>query len=719
MINMIKIDEKERRFYLHTRNTSYVMGVGKYDFLQHLYWGKRLKNELTDYETEEVSQDHWNETALPLEFSTFGAPDMRFPTMDASYANGSLTSRFTYAGYEVIKGKPKLQGLPATYCEAGDLVETLIVHLTDPVQKVDVYLNYTVFEEFDVLTRSIRIVNHGERMELRTALSCSVDLYGLGDADVVTLNGSWGRERAVSRNNIAIGNQSFDSRHGASSHMQNPFMAICEKNADEHHGNVYAMSLVYSGSFTAGVERDNYGTSRAYIGIQPMHFNYVLETEEMFETPEAVLVFSSNGLGEMSRIYHRIFRKRLCRGKYRDRERFVLANNWEATHFDFDEEKILSIAKKASEIGIDTFVLDDGWFAERNDTFHSLGDWYVNKTKLPHGLDGLADRINAMGMRFGLWFEPEMISPKSKLYEEHPEWILQVEGRPSTLRRNQLTLDLSQKDICDYLIESVSNILGSAHIEYVKWDMNRFMTEPESLRLPSDRQGEVMHRYILGLYYILETLTERFPEILFESCASGGGRFDPGMLYYMPQVWTSDDTDAVERLHIQYGTSMVYPYSSMGAHVTKTPNMQVGRTTPFQMRCNVAMPGQFGFELDLNNLTEEEVAEAKEAITEHRRIREIFHNGDLYRLRSPYESPLSALEFISEDQENVIVCIDSIKATPNSVYEFIRLRGLDENACYKCKNNGEIFGGDYLMNRGMKFVNDSEYQSVRYLFEKE
>ena len=409
------------------------------------------------------------------------------------------------------------------------------------------------------------------------AMSAAVDFYGMADSDILTLDGTWTRERQITRKRITSGNQCVESRCGASSAYHSPFMAVCSKDAAETQGDVYGFSLVYSGDFVAGVELDAYNTARAYIGINPFQFSYTLERNDTFRTPEAVLVYSANGIGEMSRIYHKLYRTRLCRGKYRDSERFVLINNWEATYFDFNEEKLVKIAEKAAQIGIDTMVLDDGWFGKRTADNAGLGDWVENPDRLPNGLRGLADKINALGMRFGLWFEPEMVNPDSDLYRAHPDWILHAKGRQSSLVRNQLTLDLSRKDVCDYITEAVSDVLNKANIEYVKWDMNRYMSEVGSSELPADRQGEVKHRYMLGLYSVLETLTQRFPNVLFESCASGGGRFDPGMLYYMPQTWTSDDSDAAERLRIQYGTSIVYPYSSMGAHVSAVPNHQIGR----------------------------------------------------------------------------------------------------------------------------------------------
>ncbi len=721
---MIRVDEQNQYFYLHTQNTTYVMSVFKEELLLHLYWGKRLYNDIYcnyDREMGVYNFTPWDyapysSDILPLEYPTYGSADLRRPGFCATYEDGSSITKLVYKDYQIFEGKMSLEGLPATYSEQGDCVQTLIIRLCDEVKNIDVILSYTVFEELDALARSVKIVNRGERLELDTALSACVDFYGMPESDVVHLDGAWARERNITRSPIVWGNQNIESRHGASSHIHNPFLSVCDKDATENHGNVYGFSLIYSGNFTAGIERSQFNCGRAYIGINPFQFKWILDTGESFQTPEAVLVYSDEGFGKLSRIYHKLYRTRLCRGKYRDAQRFVLLNNWEATYFDFNEDKIVAIAEKASQIGIDTMVLDDGWFGKRNDDTSSLGDWYENPEKLPNGLQGLADRINALGMRFGLWFEPEMVSPGSNLLELHPDWILHTPGRTSSLSRFQYVLDLSRKDVCEYIIETLSEILAKANIEYVKWDMNRYMTEVGSAILPKERQCEVTHRYMLGLYYILETITSRFPNVLFEGCAGGGGRFDPGMLHYMPQIWTSDDSDAVERMAIQYGTSMVYPYSSMGAHVSACPNHQLGRTTPFEKRCNVAMPGQFGFELDLNECTKEELEIAKNAIAQYRELQEVFHYGDCYRLKSPFEYDFAAIQFISEDKSCVILSIESQKAIANAYDEYIRMEGLEATAHYEC--NGEQYGGDYLMNRGVYFKNDQEHSSKMFVFKK-
>ncbi len=721
---MINFDSATNIFTLNTKTTTYAMEINEEKYLLHRYYGKRLVNPVRSADEYAYSSrnllprdiKNGNSDTLPFEYSGWGNADMRVPSAEFVFADGTAVSQLTYKGYEITDGKPAIEGLPATYCEDGDSVQTLKIFLEDTLQRVEVILSYSVFENFDAITRSAKIVNHGEKLTLNSAMSATVDFYGSPEQELLHLDGAWARERYVTRQPIMQGNQSVGSRYGASSAMHNPFIAVCDKGATENHGNVYGFSLVYSGNFIAGVEKNTYNGTRAYIGINPANFRFILEKGDSFQTPEAVLVYSANGLGEMSRIYHRLYRTRLCRGKYRDAERFVLINNWEATYFNFDEEKIVAIAEKAAKVGIDTMVLDDGWFSSRIDDKNGLGDWWENRDRLPNGLEGLAKRINALGMRFGLWFEPEMVNPGTELYKKHPDWILHINGRESYQVRNQFTLDLSRDDVCDYIIETISGILGKANIEYVKWDMNRYMSAPGSDFWDGEHQGEVMHRYMLGLYRVLEEITSRFPNVLFESCSSGGSRFDPGMLYYMPQTWTSDDSDAVERLKIQYGTSMVYPFSAMGAHVSAAPNHQVGRNTSFKMRCNVAMCGQFGFELDLNKCTEGEIETAKQAVEAYRKLGEVFHKGDCYRLKSPFEGNYSAIEFVSEDKNTVILTVNCSLATAYAPDEYIRLEGLDENALYALEGTDKVFGGDYLMNVGYYYKNDWDNKSVNAVF---
>ena len=730
----IIVNEKDKVFHLQTAKTSYIFGFLTSNTPVHMYWGKRLK-KTPDINTLFIIPYKWprsfcvvdgttkdgdifSRESLTMEFSTFGSSDLREPTFHAEYKDGSTVSDFEYKSYKITNGKKGIEGLPATYSENDGEAQTLEVTLTDKLTGLDIILQYGVFDKLNAITRSIRCENHGEnRAVIDRILSASVD-FKTDKFDMIHLPGTWGRERVVTRVPVTKGYINVSSARGASSNTHNPFIALVSKDATENFGSAYGFSLVYSGNFLAGTYADYLNCTRAYIGINPFGFKWQLDPGDTFSTPEAVLVYSGEGIGEMSRIYHRLYRTRLCRGEYRDKERSCLINNWEATYFDFDEEKIVEIAKKAASCGIKLMVLDDGWFGKRDNDRSSLGDWFVDKRKLPNGIDGLCKKINALGMKFGLWFEPEMISPVSELYAKHPDWCIHVDGRDRKEGRNQLILDLSRDEVCDYIINSVNAVLDSANIEYVKWDMNRNMACVGSATLPSDRQGELYHRYMLGLYKVLEAIVSSHPHILFESCSGGGGRFDPGMLHYMPQTWTSDNTDALARIDIQYGTSICYPYSSMGAHVSAVPNHQVRRTTPISFRGNVAIPGQFGYELDLTKLSDEDIAEIKEQTKFYEKYGEVFHRGDLYRLRNPLGDYMSAIEFVSEDKNTVIVMLYSHKGTANAVLDYVCLGGLDAGAEYKKTENGEIWTGEALMNVGIPFMADTDYKSRIWIFEK-
>lgn len=726
---MIRFDENTKIFKLDTKNTSYCIGVYKANVLMHLYWGAKLPTD-ADFEQyilvqtkalspQDVGLEGWSTNVARMEYPTHGSVDLRTPAFECTFDDGSACPQLRYVGHRIYDGKEKLQGLPAAYCENGDNVQTLEIELVDEPKKLHVFLSYSVFEDYDAITRSVRVENRGPKVRLGSVLSASVDIPEGKDFDFMHLDGCWARERHPARTPVFCGTQYVDMKNGASGHYHSPFVCFPEHNADENHGRVYSMGLVWSGEFIGGAQMDSYDTLRTFIGVNKFGFGYTLETGETFQSPEAVLVYSDNGLGQMSRIWHKLTRERICRSKFRDIERYALINNWEATYFDFTVEKLSAIADRAREIGLDLLVLDDGWFGLRNDDHTGLGDWFVNRDKLPEGLDGLANAINERGMKFGLWFEPEMMSPKGcQLFEKHPDWALHINGRQNSLGRNQLTLDLSRKDVCDYIVEAVSNILNSANIEYVKWDMNRYMSEVGSDKLSPERQCEVKYRYMLGLYSVFETLTSRFPNVLFESCASGGGRFDLGMLHYMPQTWTSDDTDAVERLYIQHGTSMCYPYSSMGAHVSVCPNHQVGRTTPLKMCGNIALPGQFGFELDLAKMTEDELAEAKRLVEVYKELGEVFHRGDLYRLDDPMTTDFASLNFVSSDKQKVVLFRHVIATHPSPVFKYTKLRGLEPEAEYVCRENGKTYSGAMLMNVGIAWNYKCDYESEMFVFDK-
>ena len=708
---IINYNENLKTFHLKTKNTSYILKILETGHISHLYWGRKLKADNLEYfvrrrgfgsfaaDTDNISG--FQLELIPQECPTFGATDLRSPSLEFQYEDGTSATDLRYKSHRIYKGKQRLSGLPAVYVESEEEATSLEITLVDSLKNLEVVLTYNVFEDFDAITRSLKIVNNsGEKINIERVLSANVD-FTTDEFDFIQLSGSWGRERHILRNPLRSGSQAIESRRGASSHAQNPFMALCSKDANEEYGDVYGFNLVYSGNFLANVEVDMYRNARAQIGINPFDFKWLLESKEEFQAPEVVLVYSSKGLNGMSQIYHNLYRKRLCRGNYRDKVRPILINNWEATYFDFNEVKIKEIAKEASKLGMELFVLDDGWFGNRNDDKSSLGDWFVNEGKLKGGLSKLAKDINNMGLKFGLWFEPEMISPISKLYEKHPNWCIHIPGRTRSQARSQLILDLSRKEVCDYIIESVSKILESANISYVKWDMNRNMTEVGSLELTSERQRETAHRYILGLYRVMEEITSRFPNVLFESCSGGGGRFDPGMLYYMPQTWTSDDTDAIERLKIQFGTSMVYPPISMGCHVSAVPNHQANRTTPLETRGVSAMAGNFGYELDITKLSEEEKEELKEQISLYKEIRETVQFGTLYRLKSPFNSNEVAWMMISEDKNEVVVSYVRQWALVNESFSNLKLTALDKDSEYEIIGEDTILSGDELMYIGL------------------
>ena len=690
--------------------------------LINLYWGRKINSNKIDYVVKKRpcgsfladldNVDALHLEIIPQEYPSYGNPDLRSPAVQIKLSNGTTVTDFRYYSHEIYNGKKALQGLPATYVENEDEAETLEITLKDELAGLRVILSYTVFENYDAITRSCKIINDSkEEVDVLRALSANVD-FGHSDFDLIQLSGSWARERHIIRTSLRNGGQSVESRRGASSHAQNPFIALVSKDTTEDKGEVYGFNLVYSGNFLANVEVDMHSNSRTQIGINPFDFTWNLESGEEFQTPEAVMVYSPNGLTGMSHIYHDLYRERLCRGTYRDKERPILINNWEATYFDFNNEKIKDIAKESSNLGIELFVLDDGWFGERNNDDCSLGDWFVNEEKLKGGLNSLAKDINEMGMQFGLWFEPEMISPKSKLYEEHPDWCIHIDGRVRSEARKQLILDLSRDEVCDAVIEMLTNILKSAPISYVKWDMNRNMTEIGSPAWPAKKQKEIAHRYMLGLYKILENITSNFPNILFESCSGGGGRFDGGMLYYMPQTWTSDDTDAIERLKIQEGTSLVYPTSTMGSHVSAVPNHQVHRITPLHTRGVVAMAGSFGYELDVTKMTDEEKEEVKSQVEFYKNIRKTIQFGDLYRLKSAFDSNEAAWMNISKDRNNLVVSYVKKYAEANVLPKRLNLKALDENSLYEITETGEVFGGDELMYIGLEIGElNGDYQA--------
>ena len=711
MANII-FHSNTKTFHLYNHQISYIMCVLENGHLGQLYYGKKIHDKedfsylvekcgrpMTSYVFEgdrTFSLEH-----IRQEYPVYGSTDYRHPAVEILQENGSRISDFQYQCYEICGGKPKLNGLPATYTESDDEAMTLCVVLYDKVTQMKVELFYTIFEKGGVITRSVKLYNEGTRpVHLLTAMSLSLDLP---DKEYVwmQLSGAWSRERHVKNRMLEPGIVAIDSMRGNSSHEHNPFMVLKRPNADENNGEVIGFSLIYSGNFRIQAEVDTHDVTRITAGINPAGFDWKLEPRESFQTPEAVMVYSDTGLNGMSQTFHRLYKKRLARGYWRDRPRPILNNNWEATYFDFTEDRLVEIAAKAKECGVELFVLDDGWFGERNNDQAGLGDWIANRERLPRGIKGLSERIEALGMKFGLWFEPEMTNKDSDLYRAHPDWILQTPERSASHGRYQYVLDFSRKEVVDCIYKMMYQILSESRISYIKWDMNRSITECYSAALPADRQGEVFHRYILGVYDLYERLTSAFPQVLFESCASGGGRFDPGMLYYAPQGWASDDSDAVERLKIQYGTSMCYPISSIGSHVSVTPNHQVFRNTPLHTRANVAYFGTFGYELDLNKLSEKEIGQVKEQITFMKEYRELFQFGTFYRLKSPFDGNETVWMVVSEDQNTAIVGWYRVLNGVNMPYRRVQLKGLKADTLYENTQNNTENYGDELMNLGL------------------
>ncbi|MDR9852139.1 alpha-galactosidase [Paenibacillus sp. VCA1] len=710
----IFVNEAQGRFHLQSKRMSYVIQIA--DGLPlHVYWGKKLRSESNLQGLMIGMPEGAGLDRLPQEYPQYGSGDFRNPAYQVQLADGTRITELRYITYRLLPGKPALEGLPAVYAETDDEAQTLELELSDAYSGLKAVLRYTVYEELDAVVRSTVLVNEGGRvLQLKRAFSASVDFQS-GDYELIYLSGAWAREGVINRRPLRQGGTKIDSKRGVSSHQLNPFAALVRPDATETSGEVFGFSLVYSGGFEAEAELDAFGSTRFGIGLNSFDFSWQLNPGDAFQTPEAVMVFSSEGLGEMSRTYHRLYRTRLCRGKYRDAERPILVNNWEATYFNFDTEKLMAIANEASRLGIELFVLDDGWFGKRDSDNCSLGDWVEDRRKLPGGLADLAGRIKELGLKFGLWVEPEMVSPDSDLYREHPDWCLHVPGRRRTEARWQLVLDLTRKEVREYIVSTLSGIFSTVPVSYVKWDMNRNLTEIGSAELPPERQGETAHRYVLGLYEMLDRLTASFPDILFESCSSGGGRFDPGMLYYMPQTWTSDNTDAVERLKIQYGTSLVYPVSAIGAHVSAVPNHQVGRMTPLEFRGDVAMSGNFGYELDLTRFTDEEREAVKRQVNEYKQVRRLVQQGELYRLKSPFEGNETAWMFVSADRREAVVYYFRVMAEPNPARSILRLAGLEPGLDYVVQGKDGLetcLGGDRLMQAGLPLeFKQSDYES--------
>lgn len=707
----ISVNEKEKFFSVKTANTEYQMKVDEFGVLKHIWYGEITNKNmeyLLDYPNvgfsgsiyEAGTRQTYSLDTLPQEYSCEGTGDYRISSLSVLNKDGDSSVDLRFKGWEVKKGKYSIPGLPASYDNKNE-AETLEITLEDKVSKIEVVLKYGVFENADIITRSAVITNKGDNsVYLKNASSVCLDIP-FGNWQWVHFQGRHAMERQLERASLIHGIQESSSNRGASSHQQNPAIVLCSADCTEISGSCIGAMLMYSGSFKARVQLDQLDQVRMVMGINPEMFKWNLKAGESFCTPEAFLSYSSQGFEKLSHCFHKFIRNNVCRGKYKLESRPVLINNWEATYFDFNEEILYNIAKQASELGVDMFVLDDGWFGQRNGETAGLGDWFVNEEKLSGSLKKFVDKVKAMGMKFGLWFEPEMVSEDSDLYRNHPDWAIKIPDRAPVRSRCQFVLDMSRKDVQDYIYEAVSNVLKSADISYVKWDMNRSISDWFSYGLNSDNMREMPHRYVLGVYSLLERLTSSFPDVLFEGCCGGGGRFDAGMLYYCPQIWCSDDTDAYERTKIQYGTSFFYPISAVGSHVSTVPNHQTGRITPIETRAVTAMAGSFGYELDLNTLSSEEKESVKNQIKRFKEYQPLIHNGEYYRLSNPMKDEYAAWEFVSEDKSEALIHGMVFFTKPNFVRYLIKPRGLDENAEYVINNGSETYTGKALMSGGV------------------
>lgn len=705
---------KEQQFHLQTDHTSYIFHVMENGELGQLYYGPRLHDqptfpELTARE-EHGAMPAWRldhpdvqPETLKQEFASLGKGDYRDPAFQITGEDGSRISEFRYQNARVIAGKQRLENLPSTFDDSADDAQTLVITLADAVTGLTLALSYAVFPHQDVIVRSAKFTNHGRAtVKLDRALSLQLDLLD-ANYDLLQFSGSWARERHLIRRRLRSGIQSVGSLRGASSHQQNPFIALARPDTNEDQGAALGLNLVYSGNFLDQVEVDAFGTARVLTGINPTEFGWQLAVGQSFQTPEAVLSYTDRGLNQLSQQMGAFYQQHLVTPRFAQRPRPVLINNWEGTYFNFDEEKLLAIAREAQRLGIEMFVLDDGWFGHRDDDTTSLGDWDVYAAKLPNGIAHLANQIHGLGLQFGLWFEPEMISFDSDLYRTHPDWTVGAPHREMTPGRNQFVLDMANPVVVDYLYDKMSHLIEDARLDYIKWDMNRNITEAFSQTLPADRQEEFAHRYMLGVYRLYARLTAAYPNVLFESCASGGGRFDLGMMAYAPQAWTSDDTDAVERLRIQFGTSYGYPLAMMGAHVSAVPNDQTGRITPLATRAAVAYFGDLGYELDVTACSAAEKAAIKAQVAFYKAHRDLFQQGTFYRLDSPFtgDKNVGSWQVVSADGRRAVAAHYQILNQPNPAYNRLYLRGLLPNQRYQVAGDDHVYFGDELMHAGL------------------
>lgn len=709
----IHVNEEHKLFHLQTAKTSYIFKILENGNAGQLYYGPQIpvKKDYPNLASREehdctntltVDQSDFQLELIKQEYAGLGKGDYRYPAYQITYPNGSRTSEFEYTGYEVADGKERLKNMPSAFDDQGDDSQTLTVTFKDELANLVLQLHYTVFEKEDVIVRSATFINHGqEAVTLNRALSLQLDLPD-HDYDMLQFSGSWARERHLIRTPLRSGIQSIGSLRVASSHQQNPFFALARPHTDNHQGAAFGFNFIYSGNFIDSVEVDQFDTTRVLVGINPDDFGWKLANGESFQTPEAVMTYTSDGLNQMSQQLGAFYQDHLINQHFAHQDRPILINNWEATFMDFNEAKLMKIVDQADKLGIEMFVLDDGWFGHRDDDKSSLGDWFVDQKKFSNGISGFADRVHDKGMKFGLWFEPEMISIDSKLYEKHPDWMIATPGRQGTPARNQYVLDMTRQEVVDYLFEHMSAIIKQTKLDYIKWDMNRNITEMYGAKLPADQQLEFPHRYILGVYQLYARLTEAFPKVLFESCASGGGRFDLGMMYYAPQAWCSDDTDAVERIKIQDGTSYGYTQNMWGAHVSAVPNDQVGRLTSLDTRAAVAYFGDFGYELDITKMAADELATIKKQVAFYKQYRHLFQFGKFYRLDNPdtNNDNVYGWQVVNEDRSEAILTRFQILNGANPAYIRVYFAGLDPEATYTVNDGEEHFSGAELMNAG-------------------
>lgn len=709
----IHVNEEHKLFHLQTAKTSYIFKILENGNAGQLYYGPQIpvkkdypnlasREERDCTNTLTVDQSDFQLELIKQEYAGLGKGDYRYPAYQITYPNGSRTSEFEYTGYEVADGKERLKNMPSAFDDQGDDSQTLTVTFKDELANLVLQLHYTVFEKEDVIVRSATFINRGqEAVTLDRALSLQLDLPD-HDYDMLQFSGSWARERHLIRTPLRSGIQSIGSLRVASSHQQNPFFALARPHTDNHQGAAFGFNFIYSGNFIDSVEVDQFDTTRVLVGINPDDFGWNLANGESFQTPEAVMTYTSDGLNRMSQQLGAFYQDHLINQHFAHQDRPILINNWEATFMDFNEAKLMKIVEQADKLGIEMFVLDDGWFGHRDDDKSSLGDWFVDQKKFSNGISGFADRVHDQGMKFGLWFEPEMISVDSKLYEKHPDWMIATPGRQGTPARNQYVLDMTRQEVVDYLFEHMSAIIKQTKLDYIKWDMNRNITEMYGAKLPADQQLEFPHRYILGVYQLYARLTEAFPKVLFESCASGGGRFDLGMMYYAPQAWCSDDTDAVERIKIQDGTSYGYTQNMWGAHVSAVPNDQVGRLTSLDTRAAVAYFGDFGYELDITKMAADELATIKKQVAFYKQYRHLFQFGKFYRLDNPdtNNDNVYGWQVVNEDRSEAILARFQILNGANPAYIRVCFAGLDPEVTYTVNDGQERFSGVELMNAG-------------------